>query len=87
MTLSVILEAIAEAIYRRAGYVPFLWHINDVRQLIEDRELPLSLTDAECLEVLANARQNHDAEFGMTWDAIEAELEPFLEQGAEGGQP
>lgn len=80
--------ATTEAILRRVGYVPFLWHIDDVRTLIEDREIDLTLTDAECLEVLDNAHENHNAEIGMNWDVIEAELGPFLERRAEeGGQP
>jgi len=82
------LVATAKAILRQAGYVPFLWHIDDVRCLIEDREIGLTLTDAECLEVLDNAHDNHNAEIGMNWDVIEAELGPLLErQAEEGGQP
>lgn len=82
------LVAIAKTILRQTGYVPFLWHIDDVRGLIEDREIKITLTDAECLEILDNAYENHNAEFGMNWDVIEAELELFLErQAEEGGQP
>lgn len=74
-----ILTTVAEALYRQAGYVPFLWHIDDVREVNEDRETPLALTDAECLEVLTNARDNVPADIGMSFDAIEVELECVAE--------
>lgn len=85
MTTDTILRTVAEALLRQAGYVPFLWHIDDVRRVIEDREISVAFTDAECLQVLENALENHDASIGMSWDAIEAELGPFLERRAEAG--
>lgn len=82
-----ILITIADALYRQAGYVPFPWHISDVRHVIEDRELSVTLTDAECLQVLDNAFSNSEvAEFGVTWDTIEAEIETLVEFRTEGGQ-
>lgn len=83
-TDTAILKTIAEALYRQAGYVPFLWHIDDVREVNEDRETPLALTDAECLAVLINARDNVPADIGMSFDAIEVELECVAEN-REGG--
>lgn len=78
-----ILTTVAEALYRQAGYVPFLWHVNDVREVNEDRETPLALTDAECLAILINARDNVPADIGMNFDAIEAELE-YVAENREG---
>lgn len=78
-TDNTILTTMAEALYRQAGYVPFLWHIDDVREVNEDRETPLALTDAECLAILINARDNVPADIGMSFDAIEAELECVAE--------
>ena len=87
-TIKKFLTTVAEALLAQAGYVPFLWHIDDVRSVIEDWEIDITLTDAECLEVLENALENHDADIGMNWDAIEAELGPLIERHAEeGGQP
>lgn len=74
-----ILKAVAEALYRQAGYVPFLWHIDDVRVVNQDREFFLDLTDAECLEVLTNARDNVPADLGMCFEAIAVELECWAE--------
>lgn len=93
MTDTTILTTVAEALYRQAGYVPFLWHIDDVREVIEDRDIPLALTDAECLEVLLNLRDNVPADLGMDFDAIAAELEAWEENRADhallcdGGEP
>lgn len=69
-TDNTILTTIAEALYRQAGYVPFLWHIDDVREVIEDREIPLALADAECLQVLLNLRDNVPADLGMGGDGL-----------------
>lgn len=74
-TDNTILTTIAEALYRQAGIVPFLWHIDDVRTVIEDRDIALALTDAECLEVLKNVRESVPADLGMCFDAIAVELE------------
>ena len=78
-TDTTILKIIAEALYRQAGYVPFLWHIDDVRKVNEESELSLTLTDAECLEVLTNARDNVSADTGMSLGIIEIELECLAE--------
>lgn len=74
-----ILTTVAEALYRQVGYVPFLWHIDDVREVNEDRENPLALTDAECLAILTNARDNVSADTGMSLWIIEIELECLAE--------
>lgn len=79
-----ILTTVAEALYRQAGYVPFLWHIDDVREVNEDRETPFALTDAECLAILINARDNVSADTGMSLGIVEIELE-FLAENHEGG--
>lgn len=78
-----ILTTVAEALYRQAGYVPFLWHIDDVREVNQDRETPLALTDAECLAILINARDNVSADTGMSLGIVEIELE-FLAENREG---
>lgn len=74
-----ILKTVAEALYRKAGYVPFLWHINDVRMVIEGHETALSLTDTECLEVLENVRDNLSPDLGIYFEAIAVELECWTE--------
>lgn len=74
-----IFKAIAAALYREAGCIPFPWHIDDVRHVAECREIVITLTDEDCLAVLENARDNHSAEFGMGWDEIEAELRCLAE--------
>ena len=76
-----ILEAVAKALYRQAGYVPFLWHIDDVRMVIKDHDIALALTDAECLEVLENVRASVPADLGMCFEAIAVELECWVENG------
>lgn len=37
-----VLKTVAEALYRQAGYVPFLWHIDDVREVNTERGFGLT---------------------------------------------
>ena len=82
-----VFTAIAKALLRQAGYVPFLWHFSDVRCLIENRGLNVTLTNDECLDILENADGNHDANIGMNWDVLEAELTTYLETRDEAPSP
>ena len=41
-TDTTILKIIAEALYRQAGYVPILWHIDDVREVNTERGFGLT---------------------------------------------
>lgn len=97
-TDTTILKTVAEALYRQAGYVPFLWHIDDVRMVIEGHEMTLSLSDEQCLEVLENVRENLLPDLGMYFEAIAVELECWAENhpgsadmlpvnDTQGGQP
>ena len=33
-------------------------------------DIPIELTDDECLDVLYSLHDNHDANFGICWDTI-----------------
>lgn len=58
--------------------ISIVWDIDDVHRLAEDRGYP-DITDEEAGEVLRNAHNNHNAEYGINWDSLEAELQEFLE--------
>ena len=68
-------QRIAEWLLRRIGFVPFLWHIDDVVCCADYNEIGFVPSKERCFAVLDNARDNHNAEYGMNWDVILAELE------------
>ena len=44
--------------------------IEDVRNTIDMYDIPIKLTDDECLDVLYILHDNHDANYGICWDTI-----------------
>lgn len=56
------------------------WHIDDVRQYIEDSGAdPSVLTDNDCVNILKIMAYNHDAEVGINWDCIDSALTYYFE--------
>ncbi len=70
-----IIQRMAEWLLRRIGYVPILWHVDDVAACAVDYDIGFVPTRKECFEVLDNARENHNSEYGMNWDVIAAEID------------
>lgn len=67
-------QRLAEWLLRRIGFVPILWHVNDVRDTADRYELGFVPTEEECFQVLDHANENHNAEYGIGWDDLAAEL-------------
>jgi len=61
--------------YTSDNSIAIIWCIDDVRQVIEDYELGIELTDDECMEVLGYVEAEHDANFGIGWDTIHWAIE------------
>jgi len=76
MTNDFIKQQQAEDLLRSLGYVPILWHIDDVRQCAQESDLG-QFTDAECLEILDTARKYHDAEWGISWEVLRFHTEDY----------
>ena len=68
-------QRLAEWLLRRIGFVPILWHVDDVRDTAEQYELGFVPTKEECFQVLDHANENHNAEYGIGWDDLATELE------------
>lgn len=69
------IQYFAEWLLRRIGYVPILWHIDDVREIAEQDDVGFVPTEEECFQVLDNATDHHNAEHGIGWDDLSAELD------------
>lgn len=58
--------------YDESNSIAIIWCIDDVRKVLEDYESfdCLDLSDDDCLEVLGSIENNHDANYGISWDTI-----------------
>ncbi len=56
--------------YNETNSIVIIWEVEDVRNVIEQNDLPLELDDDQCMEVLGYVESNHDANFGISWDSI-----------------
>jgi hypothetical protein len=77
------IQYLAEWLLRRIGYVPTLWHVDDVAACAEDNDIGFVPTREQCFEVLDDVRRFRTAGGDMSWDAILAELEA-IRPGQEG---
>lgn len=54
--------------------IAIVWSIDDVRDqlwiLNDNEDLKLTLTDEECMDHLRCILDNHDANYGITWENI-----------------
>ena len=57
------------------------WSIDDVRELIDEEELdpPVLVTDEDCVNILKIAADQHDANVGINWDALQSAIETYSE--------
>lgn len=57
------------------------WSIDDVRSIVDDEDLdpPVRLEDEDCINILKIAADQHDANVGINWDALQSAVETYLE--------
>jgi hypothetical protein len=65
--------------YNEDNSIAIIWEIADVRQVIENNDMPLQLDDEQCMEVLGYVERKHDANFGVSWDSIYYAIEYIFE--------
>lgn len=60
--------------YNSDNAIAIIWCIDDVRQVIDSNEslnfLSDIVTDDDCMNVLYQCEDNHDANYGISWDSI-----------------
>ena len=78
------LADVACALYREAGYEPFPWHMDDIRDAWAQKhggeleDAPLS--DKVCMDILQRMRSGHDATIGINWDVIDYYVDEYAPQ-------
>ena len=65
--------------YNEDNAIAIIWETADVRQVIENNDMPLQLDDEQCMEVLGYVERKHDANFGVSWDSIYYAIEYIFE--------
>jgi len=70
MSVHAVIKNALPLVLDDSNSIAIIWCIDDVRQVIEDYELAIELTDDECMEVLGFVDSKHDANFGISWENI-----------------
>lgn len=65
--------------YNETNSVIIIWEAEDVRNVIEQNDLPLELDNDQCMEVLDYVVSKHDANWGINWDSILYAIEYIFE--------
>jgi hypothetical protein len=62
--------------YNSNNSITIIWSIEDVKDQLEilNEDMPekvdLKLTDDDCMNVLQNVSDNHDANYGVSWENL-----------------
>lgn len=67
----------AKEILKQAGYVPYYWHIQDIKERdAENLDVEQSdLTYDELMQIASSVAENADANYGICWETFDAEIE------------
>ena len=60
--------------FNESNAIAVIWSIEDVKCVAGERQL----TDEECMDILEELQDNHDAEYGINWVAIDAEIDSMV---------
>ena len=59
--------------------IALIWCVDDIKHMTKEMEIPIKLTDDQCMEILWEIDRRHDATIGITWDTLEYAIENYLQ--------
>ena len=59
--------------------IAIIWCVDDIKHMTKEMEIPIKLTDDQCMEILWEIHRRHDATIGVTWDTLEYAIENYLQ--------
>ena len=59
--------------------IAIIWCVDDIKHMTKEMEIPIKLTDDQCMEILYDVHRRHDATIGVTWDTLEYAIENYLQ--------
>jgi len=59
--------------------IALIWCVDDIKHMTKEMEIPIKLTDDQCMEILYDIHRRHDATIGVTWDTLEYAIENYLQ--------
>jgi|TARA_R100000808_G_C2152935_1_gene162730 sporulation-control protein spo0M len=65
--------------YNETNSIALIWCIDDVKQMAAEMEIPVKLTDEQCMDILYEVDRRHDASLGVSWDTIEYNIENYFQ--------
>jgi len=76
--------------FNNKNSIALIWHIDDVKFTLKDMQerewfkkkygKSIELTDEDCMDILVEIKDNHDASLGVCWETIEYYIDRFLEE-------
>ena len=66
----------AKETLKKAGYIMFLWHQDDIYQKAEEMDIVLSVKQMENVKTLLENKT--DCNFGINWDEIENRISEVI---------
>ena len=64
--------------YNSNNSVAIVWAIEDVKYRLDEFYPKLKYTNENCMDILHNIADDHDAEFGVNWESIDYAIENYF---------
>lgn len=64
--------------YNSNNSVAIVWAIEDVEYRLDEFYPKLKYTNENCMDILHNIVDDHDAEYGVNWEAIDYAIENYF---------
>ena len=64
--------------YNSNNSVAIVWAIEDIEYRIAKYYPKLKYTDKNCMDILHNVADDHDAQYGVNWDEIDYAIENYF---------
>mgnify|MGYP000325996868 CR=1 FL=1 len=68
---------------KKQNIIPVFWSRNDVKDIVEDEEDPLDLTEDEIEQICVELERFHDATIGINWDIIKCVIQNVIDERGE----
>jgi len=64
--------------YNSNNSIAIVWAIEDVEYRLDEFYPKLKYTNDNCMDILQNIADDHDAEFGVNWESIDYAIENYF---------
>lgn len=66
--------------FNETNSIRIVWCIDDVKDMSKNMEIPIKLTDDDCMDILSTVDRQHDASIGVNWNTIQWAIENHVQE-------